>query len=317
MTPYDSILIIAFGGPPKPEDAYDYVKGIVGNRPGAEARIKEVAHHYELVGGSPFNKLTFEQADALKADLAGRGVTLPVLVGFRNWKPFVAETVADMKARGLKRAIGVVLAPHSCFVSDEKYKLNVSDAVRDVYPELTVDYIDGFGRSYGYVKANADLARQVIAGMGPERWEKTKLIFSAHSVPVNGCEPCSRKERTCPYPAHYAQTAKYVAEELGRPGDYLLAYQSRASMRTPWLEPDIGDSIREAAKGDWKEVLICPIGFLCDHVEVLYDLDHEARETCDGLSIGYNRVRTVQSHPKFVETLADMVEARYRMQTPV
>jgi ferrochelatase len=316
-TPYDSILLIAFGGPPRAEDAYEYVKRIVGNRPGSEARIREVAHHYEVLGGSPFNRLTFEQADALKAELARRGVTLPMKIGFRNWTPFVAEAVADMKATGLKKAVGVVLAPHSCYVADEKYKRNVDDALRETGADIAVDYTDNFAKHYQYVKACADLIRVRIAEMGPERWGKAKLIFSAHSVPVNGCEECQKKTRTCPYPCHYEQSARFVAEDVGRAGDFLLAYQSRASMRTPWLEPDISDAVKAAAAGGAKEVLIAPIGFLCDHVEVLYDLDHEAKETCAEVGVGYHRSSTVQSHPRFISMLADLIEGRLRTQMPV
>lgn len=314
--PFDSVLLVGFGGPPRAEDAVEFVRGTLGAR-GTEERIRAVAHHYELVGGSPFNALTIQQAEALGRELERRGLRPAVRVGFKNWTPFIAETLADMAAKGLRNSVGVVMAPHRCWASDDKYRDAVEEGRRQVGPAApAVSWIDFFGQHYQYVKAEADLIRGVADRIGPERWAKARLVFTAHSVPINGCGPCTNRERTCPYPTEYRQTAELVAAELGRP-DFVLAYQSRAETRRPWLEPDVSEVIRTLAAQGVPEVVLAPIGFLCDHVEVLFDLEIEARKTADSVGVAYHRAGTVQDHPRFISLLADSVEAKLRGQMPV
>jgi ferrochelatase len=310
--PYDSVLLVAFGGPLTGEQGLPFVKGIVGARPGAEPRIKEVASHYVMLGGSPFNALTYKQAEALTAELRKHGVTVPVKVGFRHWDPYVKQTVEEMTKGGLHNAVAAVMAPHQCWISDDWYRETVEAAQKEVGPSAPkVDYIEPWYTHWNFIKANAELIRAVGDKLGADRWSKAALVFSAHAIPINGCKQCSRKERVCPYSDQFEQSAKAITAELGREG-YTLAYQSQAEFSRPWTQPDVNSVVKELAGKGVKDVVISPIGFLCDHIEVLYDLDVEARKTAEAAGVGYHRAATVGSHPKFIAMLADIIAAKYK-----
>lgn len=319
-TPLEGVMLAGFGGPPDPKDAVEFVRGVVGNRPGAEARIREVAHHYEEVGGSPFNALTQQQADALQAVLRRRGIDVPVRCGFKHWKPYFADTLAGFAAEGRRNLLGIVMAPHPCWSADDKYREAAEESARqlsgDGTPPVRLQWTEPFGRNWGYVTAEAALVREaadrIRADGGEAAWRAARLVFTAHSVPINGCQPCQAGTRTCPYPTHYAHSARMVAEAAGKP-DHRLAYQSRATMRIPWLEPDIVDVIKEEAAAGTRDIVAVPIGFLCDHVEVLFDLDIEAKQAAAAAGVRWHRVPTVQCRPPFIEALADAVEARVRL----
>lgn len=306
---FDSILIVAFGGPPTGSEAYAFVKGIVGDRPAGEERIREVAGHYEHLGGSPFNKLTFEQAEALQAELKTRGIDAPVLCGFRHWAPWVKDVVAEMVQSGKRKTLGLIMAPHQCWVSWDWYKDTVTAANQVIEQPLTLTYTDPWWLQGGYVDASAERIQDSFKALGDQA-AGARLVFTAHSIPINMCAQCKSGERKCPYSPQFEDSAKAIAAKAGI-SSYEISYQSQASTRGQWTQPDINAKIRDLSAQGVKAVVLAPIGFLCDHVEVLYDLDIEARKTAAELGMGFERAGTVGAHPAFVKMLADRVQERF------
>ncbi|MBI3893231.1 MAG: ferrochelatase [Candidatus Wallbacteria bacterium] len=307
-TPYDSVLMIGFGGPTEPGHSEEFVRRIVGNRPGMDQRILEVARHYEEFGGiSPYNERTFAKARGLEERLRARGADVRVLVGMRFWEPYARDVLRSMAAQDLRSAIGIVLSVHQCSASWDKYIDTVSEGMAELGERaFRVDYLEPFHLSDGFVEAVADNIRShCLRELGPDRFRSAALVFTAHSVPVSVASEA-------PYVQQFADTAAAVAERLERPG-FALAYQSAAGGRVPWLGPDVSAAIRSAAERGAKDVIVSPIGFLCDHVEVLYDLDIVARETARQAGLGYVRPRTVETHPAFLDQLARLVLAKLEL----
>jgi ferrochelatase len=320
MTQFDSVLLVAFGGPTSGDQGRDFVKGIVGDRPAAQARIAEVASHYEKLGGSPFNKLTYDQAKQLEAVLAKRGLKVPVRCGFRHWTPWVKDVVAEMTKSGHRKTLAVIMAPHQCWVSWDWYQDTVAAANKEVPEPLQVTYADPWWTEKGYVDASAEHIQAAFKKLGADA-DKATLVFTAHSIPINMCSQCKNGQRACPYSPQFEESAKAIAAKVGRKEHYQISYQSQASHTVAWTQPDINDLLKELAAKGTKSVVLAPIGFLCDHVEVLYDLDIEAKKTADELGIRYERAETVGSHPAFIELLADRIQARFeekpRVQGPL
>jgi len=298
----DAVLLIAFGGPEKPDDIRPFLANVTRGRPIPAARLDEVAHHYELIGGrSPLNELTFRQADALHARLAAAGAGLPVYVGMRNWTPYLHETLAAMAAAGVRTALGVILSAHRTEASWERYQAGVDEARSRVGPAApAVRYTPVWFDRPGFVEAMADRAREAFRGIPATERAATPLVFTAHSVPVPMAE-------ASPYVAQIAESSRLVAARLGHER-WSVAYQSRSGRpQDPWLEPDVGDEIRRLHAGGARDVVVAPIGFVCDHVEVLYDLDVEARGIAEACGLGFHRAVTVTDHPAFIALLADLV----------
>jgi len=299
--PVDSVLLIGFGGPTRADEIMPFLRNVVRGRNIPNERLAEVAHHYEALGGrSPYNDLAFEQARALEAALAAAGAPLSVCVGMRNWHPFLAETLAEMAARGLRRAVGVILAAHRSPTSDQRYQLDVTRAreeVGDAAPE--VEYVRPWFDDPLFVEANAARLREALPGRDP--WPAdVPVVFTAHSIPVSMAQGST-------YEADLTATCAAVAEALSLPR-WELAYQSRSGdPRTPWLAPDIAETLRRLAADGGREVVVQPIGFLSDHAEVLWDLDHEAAQVARDLSMTFHRAGTVNSHPAFIRLLAERV----------
>lgn len=302
--PFDSLLLVAFGGPTSGDQGYAFVKGIVGDRPGAEARIREVASHYEKLGGSPFNELTFEQAGALGAELEKRGVKIPIYCGMRHWDPHVKDVMKKMADAGHKRTLAIIMAPHQCWISWDWYQNTVTAGNEPLGDRrLEVTYTEPWWTHPKFIESNADRIHQALAGGG----EEARLVFTAHSIPINTCPDCKAGKRKCPYAEQFEESAKLIAAAVGKEETYVTSYQSQATTSPAWTKPDINDRIKELAGQGTREVVLDPIGFLCDHVEVLYDLDVEARKTCEDAGVTYRRAPTVGSHPMFIELLADRV----------
>jgi len=298
----DAVLLIAFGGPERPEDIRPFLQIVTEGRRIPPERLEEVAQHYEAIGGrSPLNALTRRQADALRGALAAEGRPLPVRVGMRNWHPFLHETLAEMKDRGIHRALGIILSSLQTEASWDRYVQDVAAAREKVGPDAPeVVYAPTWGTHPLFIEAMADRARAALDTIPSPRPPDTRLIFTAHSVPV-------AMAAGSPYAEHLARAAGLVAERLGR-SDWSLAYQSRSgSPRDPWLEPDIGDVIRRLAAAGARDAVVIPIGFVCDHVEVLYDLDVEARAVAASCGIGFHRAAAANDHPAFVAMLAELV----------
>jgi ferrochelatase len=298
----DAVLLIAFGGPERPEDVRPFLQLVTAGRRIPPERLEEVAHHYDVMGGrSPLNELTRRQAEGLRAALTAAGQALPVWIGMRNWHPFLHETLAEMKDRGCRRALGIILSSLQTEASWARYVEDVAAAREKVGPDAPeVVYAPPWSEHPRFVAAVADRARVALAGIEPARRADARLVFTAHSVPV------SMAARS-PYAAQLDAAARAIASALGR-SEWSVAYQSRSGApRDPWLEPDVADVIRALARDGARDVVIVPVGFVCDHVEVLYDLDVEARAVAESCGIGFHRAAAANDHPAFIAMLADLV----------
>lgn len=301
MSQFDSVLFVGFGAPKDTRHIMPFLRLVVRGRGVPKERLEEVAHHYEEIGGSPYNELTFRQVVGLKRRLRELGVDLPVYAGMRNWHPFMHRVIRCMNKAGRKKAIGIILAAHRTNTSLERYMLDVSRAIeqnRGVGPE--VHYLQPWFDDPLFLEANAARIEEA-SGFQRGAWpQDVPIVFTAHSIP-------NRMADGSPYISDLHASCRGVAEILGTE-NWLLAFQSRSGDgRVPWLEPDINDVLRELAEKGVREVVVQPIGFLHDHVEVLFDLDHEARETAEELGMKMHRAGTVGDHPAFIEMLAQRV----------
>jgi len=311
---FDAILIIAFGGPEKEEDIRPFLANVTEGRPIPKERIEEVAHHYELIGGrSPINELTFKQANGLEKTLKEHGYNIPVYVGMRNWYPFLSETVVQMSEAGITRALGVIMSAHQSDASWERYQRDVGEAIAKTGVKLSVDYAPPLFDHPLFIEASADRVSECLSQIpvsdpvGDSR-EDTMLIFTAHSIPTPMAEES-------PYVEQLLTSSRLTAKRLNHK-NWILAYQSRSGRPTdPWLEPDVSDVIRDLAKRGVRHVVVQPIGFLCDHVEVLYDIGIEAAEVAEEAGIKLLRAKTVNDDAKFIAALADVVERCLKDET--
>ncbi|MBI4560596.1 MAG: ferrochelatase [Candidatus Rokubacteria bacterium] len=299
----DSVLLIAFGGPTEPEEIRPFLDNVTRGRRIPPERVEEVARHYRRIGGrSPLNELTRRQAEGLRALLEADGIELPVFVGMRNWHPYLWEALFEMAAKGHRRALGIILSSFQTDASWERYQQDVVEArgrVGSDAPEVL--YAPPWFDHPRFIEAVADRARAALEALPAARRAATPLVFTAHSVPVSMAQG-SR------YVKQFTQASGLVAERLDH-GRWMIAYQSRSGSPTePWLEPDIGQVIGQLAREGVRDLVAVPIGFVSDHVEVLYDLNVEAREVAEGLGLALHRARAVNDHPAFIAMLADLVK---------
>ena len=306
---YDSVLLVAFGGPTPgccqkydsdacPGEAYCFVEGIAGTAESEKERVKDISTHYVQLGGfSPFNELTFRQADALEKALQARNLPLPVYAGFRHWTPYLKEVIAEMAQKGHRKILGIIMAPHQSKVSWEWYQQAAKKGIDAVDGEKpTIDYLDPWYTHNGYVGAIAEIIKTACG----DKLERAELVFTAHAIPQAAAD-------ASPYTQQFEKTGEAVAQEI-RKTRFGFAYQSEVeNSPIPWTQPDINDWLKAQKEEGIDTVVASPIGFLCDHVEVLYDLDIEAAETAEACGIDFIRAGTVGSHSKFINMLADFV----------
>jgi protoporphyrin/coproporphyrin ferrochelatase len=299
---FDAVLLVAFGGPEKPQDIRPFLEIVTADRRIPAERIEEVAHHYEVIGGrSPLNELTRAQAQALGRGLDAAGLGRPVFVGMRNWHPFLHETLAAMRDRGHRRALGIILSSLQVEASWERYQADVATARARVGADAPeVVYASPWSDHPRFVDAMAARAQAALDNVAPAARSATALVFTAHSVPV------AMAQRS-PYVGQLEAAARAVAERLGHPR-WTTAYQSRSgSPSDRWLEPDIADVLRDLARAGARDVVVVPLGFVCDHVELRYDLDVEAREVASELGLRFHRAAAPNDHPDFIAMLVDLV----------
>jgi len=304
---HDAVLLIAFGGPTVPDDVRPFLARVTRGIPIPPERVEEVAHHYEAVGGkSPLNEITFRQAKALEKILNAQGEKVPVYVGLRNSSPFFSESLAQMARDGVKRALGFILSSHRTEASWERYQKNIADARVELGNNTpTIDYCDGWHDHPLFVQTWAELIEAAFAKIDSAQRKSTQLIFTAHSLPVI-------MAARSPYVEQVEASARMIAEKLNH-HHWMLAYQSRSGNPTePWLEPDIGMAIRQLAEKGVRELIVAPIGFVCDHVEVLYDLDIEAKKTADNLNVRMIRASCPNDHPTFIQMIASVIQERLK-----
>lgn len=307
--PIDSVLLIGFGGPTEPDQIMPFLARVTEARGIPQARLLEAAHHYEMVGGrSPYTPQTQQLAASVEKWLAAHGQPIPVHVGMRNWHPFLRETISAMSRSGLRHAAGVILAAHRSEVSWDRYKKDVIAATAAAAVDLEVTYVEPWYQAAGFITACASRIEQ-ISGRRRGTWPaELPLIFTAHSIPVKAASESL-------YVEEIMTSCRAVAGLLGA-ADWQLAFQSRSGdPRTPWLEPQIVDVLRERGAAGVREIVICAIGFLSDHVEVLYDLDIEAASVARALGINMMRAAGVIDHTDFIEMLSERILAMTRSDT--
>ncbi len=299
---YGAIILIGFGGPASLAEIRPFLDRVTAGRPIPRERYEEVVHHYEAIGGrSPFNEITERQAAALRERLAREDVNLPVVLGMRNTAPWLEDALRELLRNGVRRALGFVLAAHRCEASWDRYLRNVEEARERIGPAApVVDYLGEWHAHPLFIEAAADRVADALARLEPAARNRAQLIFTAHSIPA-------AMAAASPYVEQLRESARLITERLGR-REWTLAFQSRSGgPRDPWLEPDVTDVLR-GIRG--QPAVIAPIGFICDHVEVLYDLDVEAARVARETDVTMVRAATVGEHPRFIEMIAALIRER-------
>src|ERR1700733_14418583 len=299
---YDAVLVLSFGGPEKPDDVMPFLENVLRGRNVPRERMLAVAeHYYHFDGKSPINDQNRALIAALKAELASHGLPLPIYWGNRNWHPLLADTLRQMRSDGVRRALVFVTSIFSSYSGCRQYLENIEQARAEVDGAPHIHKLRKFYNHPLFIEAQADEVRQALGG------QPARIIFPAHSVPLGMAE-------TSDYQKQLQESCRLVAESVGI-SDWRLVYQSRSGPPNhPWLEPDIGDVLREMEPGS--DIVVVPIGFVSDHIEVIYDLDTEAQAIARERGVNMLRAATVGVHPKFLQMIRELIEERLGLSQP-
>ncbi len=304
---YDAVLLLSFGGPEGRDDVMPFLENVLRGRDVPRERLLEVAHHYDLFGGkSPINGQNRALLAALRADFDAHGLHLPLYWGNRNWHPLLADTLRAMQRDGVRRALGFVTSAYGSYSGCRQYLEDVArarEAVGEGAPE--VSKLRLFYDHPLFVEACAERLRDALARAG-----RARLLFTAHSIPLVMAS-------TSRYEDQLRETCGLVARAVGRGDSWELVFQSRSGPPSqPWLEPDVLARLRRLHAEGAREVVLAPIGFVSDHMEVVYDLDTEAQGLARELGLTLVRAATVGTHPAFVTMVRELVEERLDPQAP-
>jgi ferrochelatase len=315
-TPYDALLLLSFGGPEGQDDVLPFLENVVRGRGVPRERLLAVAEHYRHFGGvSPINEQNRALLAAIRASLAAQGPQLPVYWGNRNWHPLVTDTVAAMRDDGVRRALVFVTSAYSSYSGCRQYQDDLAQARAAVGPGAPeLDKLRHYFNHPGFVEPVADGVRAALATLPAQ--DDARLVFTAHSIPTS-MEAASGPGGHL-YSAQLREASRLVAAAVRGPGaDFDLVWQSRSGPPSvPWLEPDVNDHLAVLAARGVPAVVVSPVGFVSDHVEVLWDLDEEAAETAAKLGLGYARAATVGTDPRFVEMVRELVLERIDPAAP-
>ncbi|MEV4756283.1 ferrochelatase [Micromonospora sp. NPDC049559] len=308
---YDAVLLVSFGGPERPEDVLPFLANVTRGRGVPPERLAEVAEHYQHFGGvSPINQQCRDLLAAIRADFAAHGVDLPVYWGNRNWHPMLADTVAQMRDDGIRHALAFVTSAYGGYSSCRQYLEDIAAARAAVGPDAPViEKLRQFWDHPGFVEPHADAVRAALATLSPARRETTRLVFTAHSIPTSMAATAGPEGGR--YEAQLRETARLVAAAAAPDLRYDLVWQSRSGPpHVPWLEPDVNDHLRTLPGEGITSVVVSPIGFVSDHLEVVWDLDNEAAETAKQLGLDFVRAGTPGTDPRFVAMVRELVAER-------
>jgi ferrochelatase len=302
--PIDALLLVSFGGPERPEDVVPFLENVTAGRGVPRSRLEQVAEHYQLFGGrSPINDHNRELIGAIQKDFAEHGVDVPVYWGNRNWDPYLRDTLQQMADDGVRRAGYVVTSAYASYSGCRQYRENLAEANAGIGLELS--RLRLYFNHPGFVTPFIEATSEALA-TAPER---THVVFVTHSIPTD-MDAGSGGPEAHAYQRQHEEVARLVAEGAGAAA-WTLAYCSRSgSPHQPWLEPDVNDHLRELSVGGATSVVVVPIGFVSDHMEVVFDLDTEAAETAAELGLAYQRVATPGTHPDFVAMFRDLLLER-------
>lgn len=310
---YDAILFVSFGGPEGREEVLPFLENVLRGRNVPRERMLEVAEHYYHFGGvSPLNQQNRDLIAAVQQELRSRGCQLPIYFGNRNWHPLLPDTLREMAEAGIQRALAFVTAAHSSYSGCRQYRENIAAAQEAVGPSApAVDKIRTFYNHPDFIAASADRVRDALQTLTPDQRAGCQLAFTAHSIPQSMAD-------TSPYVAQLQESCRLTAEAAGIPAErWELVFQSRSGRpQDPWLGPDIVDHVEDLYRRWVPAVCIVPIGFLSDHMEVMFDLDEEARIRAAELDVPLVRAGTVGTHPRFVEMICKLIEERLNPNAP-
>lgn len=317
LAPYDAVLLFSFGGPDGPDDVLPFLRNVTAGKNIPDERLAEVAEHYHHFGGrSPINEQNLALRAALEEELRRRGLDLPVVWGNRNWQPYTREALAEARAAGARRVVALVTSAYSSYSGCRQYRENLWTALEDVTADggepLVVDKVRSYFNHPGFVHANVDAVVEAFEGIAADvAWPR--LVFVTHSIP-DTMEAASTVAGAS-YREQHLDVARTVAtaaaQRLGRPVEWDLAYCSRSGPPSqPWLEPDVNDHLAALASAGTTSVVLSPIGFVSDHMEVAFDLDTEALATARELGMAAVRADSVGVREPFVRGLADLLLER-------
>lgn len=290
MRSYDALLLLSFGGPEGPEDVIPFLENVTRGRNIPKERLEEVGEHYHLFGGvSPINQLCRDLKAAIERDFAAHGVDLPVYWGNRNWTPYLADTVRQMKADGIRRAAAFVTSAYSGYSTNDQYLEDIARVREEVEDAPEIDKLPVYSGRPEFVEPFVDGTKEALSRLP----EGARIVFTAHSVPL------SQPNREL-YVAELEEVARTVAQKAAPGAPWDLVYQSRSGPPSqPWLEPQITDHLTKLHGEGVRAVAVVPIGFVSDHMEVKYDLDVEAADLAAELGIAFARVATPGTDPRF------------------
>ena len=303
---FDALLLLSFGGPEGPEQVMPFLENVTRGRGIPRERLESVAEHYLHFGGvSPINAINRELIDAIRAELAGRGEDLPVYFGNRNWHPFIEDTVAQMKADGVTRAAVFSTSAWGGYSGCTQYQEDIARAraaVGDGAPEIQKlrQYFD----HPLLIEMFADAIAGAAAELPADLRDDARLVFTAHSIPMRAVDRCGPSL----YPRQVAYSSSLIAAASGF-ADYDVVWQSRSGPpQVPWLEPDVGDHLSALAESGTRAVIVCPVGFVADHIEVIWDLDSELAEQAEELGVALARATTPNAQPRFARLALDLLD---------
>lgn len=308
-TNYDALLVVSFGGPEGMDDVIPFLENVLRGRNVPRERMLQVAHHYELFGGvSPINQQNRNLIAALEKELATNGPSLPIYWGNRNWHPLLPDTLKQMAADGVRNAIAFVTSAYSSYSGCRQYLQNIADARVVAGPDSPrVEKLRAFYNHPLFIEANVDHIRDALNQL--EDPNSAHLVFSAHSIPESMAEDCD-------YAFQLAETGKLIAEALNIK-NWQLVYQSRSGLPSqPWLGPDVSEHLQRLRSEGVTNAVVAPIGFVSDHMEVVYDLDIEASRAAADIAISIVRARTAGTHPSFVKMIRELIRERIDNEPP-
>jgi len=306
----EAVLLLSFGGPEGPEDVMPFLENVTRGRGIPRERLEDVAQHYHHFGGvSPINDQNKALIAALEKELAGSGMDLPVYWGNRNWAPYVEDTWAQLAQDGIEHVYVFATSAYASFSGCRQYHEDIARAQVAFGGGPTAEKLPHYYDTPGFVQANADALAAAIASLPEEVRDTARLVATAHSIPV-AMEAVAGPDGGA-YEAELLAAGDRVVAEVAPGRSYDLVWQSRSGPPSvPWLEPDVNDHLRALAKRGETAVVVFPIGFISDHLEVIWDLDNEAKETAEELGLAFARASTAGTHEAFVASIRGLIEER-------
>lgn len=314
VSPYDALLLLSFGGPEKPDDVVPFLENVTRGRGIPRERLVEVGQHYFLFGGrSPINDQNRALLAAIREDLAGNGIDLPVYWGNRNWDPYLVDTLTQMRDDGITRAAVLTTSAYSSYSSCRQYREDLAAAAGAVEGAPRLERLRQYFNHPGFIDPVVDATLAGLAALPDDVRDQAELVFVTHSIPTE-MAATSGGDGDAYVRQHLsaaAEATSRVRQQAGRDHQHNLVYCSRSgSPQTPWLEPDVNDHLAAVAEAGGRAVVMVPIGFVSDHMEVIYDLDTEALATAKELGLAATRAATPGVDPRFVTMVRDLLVER-------